>query len=65
VVIVEYKTQRKPRDQDWNQQRVGPDVEVHGAEDERADAKADEARAEQFAVVDAGAEHADDRGADE
>ena len=59
------KAQGKPGEHDGNKQREGADVEVDHAEDERADAKADEAGAEQLAVVDAGAEDADDRRADE
>ena len=59
------KAQRKAGEHDGNQQRVGADVEVDRAEDERADAEADESGAEQLAIVDAGAEDADDRRADE
>ena len=55
------KLSAKPGEHDGNQQRVGADVEVDRAEDERADAEAEEPGAEQLAVVDAGAENADHR----
>ena len=39
------KAERKAGERDGNQQRVGADVEIDGAEDERADAEAEKAGA--------------------
>ena len=58
------KLRAKPVSSDGNEQRERADAEVDGAEDERADGKAEKASAEQLAVVDAGAEEADDGRAD-
>ena len=59
------KLSAKPVSSDGNEQRVRADVEIDVAEDEGADGEAEEAGAEQLAVVDAGAENADDGRADE